>query len=648
MSAVPGYESDLTLGPITKSDSRRLFGGGSTGHTRPLVSRNPREMFIGVSSFDPNYMKTLEATFHQIDDILKPAVDPATGFSKNGAYESSEKGLCPSGYVANPMSYTPISNRLIRASLGLCTTAPAIFDQIVSELSSIVFEEADECDINVTPGSSTSFSGFRHDADWKIDYATFTFTPDRFATFLDLTKTDELKFSNEFETAYAYTCNKRDQQDRVGKQRKAWGIKHARDPEGFPDDWCFMDKKVVMPDGTHWDLWSASRPRLINAGPWNINSIIAPVAAMAQKSMFRRFPNVWHINTPEQLEAAMKGKFVFHGDVGQFDVTHLESSMDRLHDGAREWWASEYVDVAEKLLYAPYFARPLSLDGKPEWVGQVFSGKREVVCGNRSGHAWTSLYNKILMVAAILYACHLAGYRVLGNVRSWLLGQMPITFVNNGDDSVIMSKNKAALDLVIKYLTDVKYAIYSVTREDGGVYNGMTTILLDADKLIYRCQRNFVNSLIKKTSAEKSIYNPRTSADLERDLKSRRKIFRKYWYIGVAELINHASEDPIAEVVVGSFLENWSKHMRGYLSIPEMLRIARERVPLGMGDLTQAEHEVLEDPRKLHYKWDREDIRPHILNEVTSKVPFEAFAHIIPTYYKGKFVHKGDLGRVIH
>lgn len=634
MTAVPGYLSDLNHGPINDKDLGRLFGGGSTGHTRPLVSHMSREVLVGVQSINPDFLNFQESFYNDCTDKLPATDDPDTGLTTNGVFSTFDKGKCVSGWMANPMGYTPVSNEILRATAGLSNDRKHDFARIVKDLSSHLHSEWDECDINATPGSSAGWVGFRTELEWKLAFAEFTFEPKRFELYMKLALTDEVAFANEFETAFLFYSQKRDQIDAIGKERLAWGLLHARDPARYPDDKKIADKRVII-NGVLWPHHSCTRARLVNAGPWAINCIIAPVAAGTMKSMFRRYPDVWHVNTATHIESLINGHYVWHGDASQFDQTHEEYALDAYHDGVRDHWKADIVDVAEKLLFAPYYARPLELEGEPAWIGVPFSGKREVICGNRSGHAWTSMYNKVLMVAAVLYALHLCGYKVIDNLHYWLSGQGIVKFINNGDDSIIYSKDKDALDRVIAKLTDLKTAIYKLEREKGGVYNGMPTILVDAAALTYKCVQNGMNRIMKILTPERPIYNPKNSTDLKRDLESGKKIWRKYWYLGFADAINNAHLDPTSNTIMGLFLEHWGKGMRSYLSISEMLDVARKKVPPLGGDLSQADMEVLDDPRKLHYKWTNDEISSRVLDQVAAKVPYSVFKHLVSTRFTG-------------
>lgn len=645
MAAVPGFQSDLVHGPINKTDTNRLFGGGGINHKASLITRRPKEMLIQVDSFNPDFLKFQDLYYDRLAELCPDTTDLETGLSTNGVFTTPAKGKCVSGFMANPMGYTPRHNRALRASLGLKVVPTADFVSITEELSSLVHSGWHESDINVTPGSSGGWIGFRKDADWKIAYGKHLFTPSRVALFLQLALLDEIAFANEFETVFAYYSQKREQVDEVGKVRRMWGLNHALDPDRYPDDYVDADKRVTI-NGVVWPNHSATRARLVNAAPWAINVLIAAVSCGTMKHLFKRWPEVWHTNTPEQIEALINGHYVWHGDAGQFDQSHPVEALDAYHRGVKEWWDPRVVDVAEKLLYAPYYAKPLAMPSDadlpsehPAWIGKLFSKEREVVCGNRSGHAWTSMYNKVLMVAAILYAIHLCGYKVRGNLDYWLTNKGPIKFVNNGDDTILYAKDKAVLDRCTKYLTDPETAIYKIEREKGGVYNGMPTIIVDKEKLIYKCVQNQFSSVIKILTNERSIYNPKNAQQVARDEKRARengaKIMRRYWYLGFGDKITNAYKDPVGSVVWSTFLEMWSKHMRGYHSIPEMLDIARRKVPPLGGDYSQADLEVLEDSRKLHYKWLPEEIDPKVLEEVSSRIDYSVFSGFISTSFRG-------------
>lgn len=639
MTAVRGHTSDLSYGKLNSRDLNKLFAVGSGNHRNPLVSRRSREMLPMIGSFNSDYLKFQIKYYDTLDERAPVTTDPATGLSTNGVFETAGKGKCVSGYMANPMGYTPVDNRPLRQSLRVKVEPDGEFLALAEELSALVHSQWYESDVNVTPGSSAGFCGFRHEAQWKIDYATELWQGGRLDLFMRLARTDEVAFANEFETVFAYYAQKRDQIDRLSKKRVSWGVAHALDPYNNPDDWVHADKRVVI-DGVSWPEHSATRARLVNAAPWAINSAIAPVSAGAMKHMFHRWPDVWHVNTADHLESLINGHYTWFADASQFDQSHPEEGLDAFHRGVSRHWDENLVFIAEKLLFAPYFARPLAMDGDPVWIGRPFSKEREVIGGNRSGHAWTSIYNKVMMVAAVLHALRQVGYDT-SDLDYWLSSRGPVKFINNGDDSVLYAKDKAVLDKVVAALTG-KRAVYKLEREEGGVYNGMATTIVDPASLTYKCLQNQFSSVMKVLTNERPIYNPKSIKEMKADLESGRKIFRKYWFLGLADKLNHAHETDVGSIVWGTLVEVWAREMRGYPSIDEILNDARKKVPPIGVHLTQADSEVLEDPRKLHYKYTLDDISAKVAEEVTSKLPSTTFLEKVKALFKGTIVLKGD------
>lgn len=634
---------------MNATDLYRCFGGAPRNHASPLISRRGREVFVDTNSFEPDYLRFQLAFFRAMGKALPPVLDPETLLSQNGVYADWDKGLAVSGYMASPIGYAPVDNRPLRKKLGLCVVPPADFLRIVENVSRICFSEWREVDINVTPGSSAGWCGFRTEAEWKIAYATDLFKGDRIDKFLSLAKANkDIEFANEFETVWAGYAQKRDGIDSPDKVREVYGLAHARAPFDFPDDYRATDKKVVdLRTGKAWPEHSATRERLISAMPWAINVPLSVMSSGTMKSMFDRFPKVFHVNTAEDIEALINGHHVFWGDASEFDQSHTREGMAAYHAGMTHHWGDRLAHVSHRLFTAPYFCRPMSLDpnseaGQPAWVGLPFRNVEEVNCGNRSGHASTSLLNKIKMVAAYLYAIHLAGYAVIGAEEAWMLGERVIKFINNGDDSIIYSKDKAALARVVKLFCDEKTAIYKITKEKGGVYNGLPTILTDAAKLIYKCVPNALNSITKHTTPERPIYNPRTKARLAMDLASGKKIHRKYYYLGLADKIANAYKDPVMEFVMGEFISMWNHHMRGKMTIAEQLEYARKLVPPLLGDYTPQDLLVLDDPDKLHHRFSRDEIDDRVLDAVSSKVDSRVYINFVKREYAGKIVTKED------
>lgn len=634
---------------MNATDLYRCFGGAPRNHSASLVSRRGREVFINTNSFEPEYLRFQLQFFRAMGKALPPKLDPSTLLSPNGVYADWDKGLAVSGYMASPIGYAPVDNRPLRKKLGLCLEPPKEFLQIVENVSKICFSEWREVDINVTPGSSAGWCGFRTEADWKIAYAENLFANGRIDLFLNLALANkDIEFANEFETVWAGYAQKRDGIDSPDKKRTVYGLNHARDPFAYPDDFQETEKQVIDPrTGKHWDEHTATRERLISAMPWAINVPLSVMSSGTMKSMFDRFPDVFHVNTPEAIEALINGHHVFWGDASEFDQSHTREGMAAYHAGQAHTWGARMPHVSNRLFTAPYFCRPMSIDpdspaGKPAWVGLPFRKVEEVYCGNRSGHASTSLLNKIKMVAAYLYAIHLAGYQVIGDEAAWIKGERVIKFINNGDDSIIYSADKKALDIVTEKFCNEKYAIYKITREKGGVYNGLPTILVDAEKLIYKCVPNALNAITKHTTPERPIYNPRSKLQLKADLESGKKIHRKYYYLGLADKIANAYKDPVMDLVMREFISMWNHSMRGKMTIAEQLEYARRLVPPLLGDYTPQDLQVLDDPEKLHHRYSRDEINPLVLEAVSSKVDSKAYLGFVKSEFSGRIVTKED------
>lgn len=648
MTAVTGFTSDLTRGVISKQNKGRLLAGANKNFGAPLITRNARRILINTMSFEQKMLDFQDLFYTRLEKELPPSQDKLL-MSKNGIYDTWSKGMAVSGFMASPIGYAPRSNLILRRNNKLSETVSPRFLAIVRALSELCFSQYIESDINVTPGSSTGFVGFRHEADFKIQYVKDLFKPSRIKLFLDLAyQNKDVELANEFETAFAYTAGRRDAIDSPSKERTVYGLKFALDPENNQDDKRTTDKAFVDPaTGRASPKHCAMRERLINAGPWGINSFLAVISSGTMKSMFYRYPDVWHVNTAAHIESLVNGHHIFCADASEFDMTHPEAGLDEYHRGMATWWGGQVSHVSEKLLYAPYYARPMSIDphcleGKPAWVGEPLSADRQVVCGNRSGHAMTSLINKIMMVAAYLYAIELAGFEVLTKLDYWLSGQGPIKFINNGDDTIIYSKDLALLNTVSGFLCDKETAVYNISREKGAVFNGMPAVFEDEANLIYRFRANAQNSIFRIITPERPIYQPSSQAELAADVAKGRKIFRKYWYLGLEHKINTSYLDPVAEHVMVTFVQLWTSTMRDKMTIPEMLAYARRLVPEIRCDLTEIDRMVLDDPEKLHHRVSRDDVSDAVLKEVSSKVPCEVFFPWVKATFTGRIVTKEE------
>jgi len=593
------------------------FGNGVATHRKPLVTRERRELLTGVYSFDPRVLHFQRALSNALDAELPPGLDD-DGFCTNGVHTDWGRLRTVAGYMPTPMSYTPLDNAFYREELGLTPGYSQDEQIIANNVWDLIFSEYKASHIKVPKKSTSGPRRNTSDAEWKKDFAVFLYESDRFEGMLQcVDKSDWQTLANEVEMLFLMYIQKRDQVDTPGKERLVFDLEYAlsngRKGKAFPTN------KTVEIDGAVYDDFSSTRARVIHAGPWAINCVLQIISSGHMQSMFERFPKVFHTSTPDQIKSIIDGHHVECGDVKEYDRSMSKDAVDTVHTVGERWWDRRLMKMSKLLYYSPYYSRPLSIDGSEgTFVGDPRLMEEQVICGNRSGHAWTSLVAKVNKCIDTLIVFHRMGLPVINEERTYFESKGAINFINNGDDEIVYTESAELMASYKKIRYSGKAGHYHVDSEKGQGYSGL---LLMKDGLTY-------TPTGKIHTAFEKIYVP------ERSIGGN---FRRYWPIGIIERVNNQDANPSGqrawEIHNRLFRDMMAPHFGDFLTI---VNTALERMDLQLDGLTAADRDVLENEDRIHYKYLESDISPEVYQRVTSKIPSQIYKHIYQSYYGGK------------
>lgn len=609
-----------SLPPVTNETFfRHLFANGVGTHAVPLTLSTSINTWPGLWSQTPEHAAFQRELVKELNKNIPPTVD-SEGFTSNGIMSDFSKLLTCAGVVSNPMSYVTTDNKLFRAELGLRNEMLADEVAIFKEVFDIAFEEADVVPINVTKLSQGGMRRFSRDVGWKLSYAAWIYEEANCERFLDAVWNDDhLTLANEFETCIALYMQKRVQQDTPGKKRLVFDIEYAR--SGGARGKIFEADNSVRFGGVNYGDMVAGRARNVQAGPWTVNALLQSLASSTLYSLFRRFPSVFHVNTPEQLEAAINGMHVYFSDVKEFDRSIPAQIIELFHERMALRWDERLVKLSRKLFVSPYYSRPVDRDGeRGQWVGDPRDPESELFAGNRSGHALTSLFNKLVKVAETLCVLrHLLP--VSGRCRQFLEGKAVFKIINNGDDSVDCCADKALFNRFVKLRENKAVGLFDVQREVGSGFSGMLATRQSPDDTNYKVVSKVHTALEKMWVPERSIGGN----------------FRAYWTIGFIDRITNITKTDVGRAVWDIHMSTFRRTLGG-VSGDFMSTLMREhaKLPLASERYTPKDNEVLEDSSKIHYKFSPDEISPDVLKIATSKIPPSVNRSFVKRYFKGK------------
>lgn len=279
------------------------------------------------------------------------------------------------------------------------------------------------------------------------------------------------------------------------------------------------------------------------------------------------------------------------------------------------------------MYYAGYFTQPLVIDddGKGDrkdggFVGYPLDPERNpVIAGNRSGHAMTSIVAKMMKVFDTLTVFDDLYHDVLERYHTYMTWKAPLSVFNNGDDEGVTGSPQA-VERYRKYRYARGVGYFSVSEEIGQVFSGSMFMKVDGVwKAVGRAQVPF-----------EKIYCP------ERGIGG---VFRKFWPIGIVTRLENLKLIPSGSLLEEIFRRRWHDDMSAdFGSFGDLLAKALESMPFQIDALTAIDREVLDDPEKMHYKYDEKDISPHILENLTGKVTYDEYKSAL-RYYGGN-VHE--------
>lgn len=598
-----------------------VFADGRATHNVPLISRRSQEVLTGLDSFHPSLLSFQRDFRDEMNDALTPDLDENL-FSRSGYHQNMDSFCTVSGYGASPISAVPVDNAGYIEDLGLLANYTQDQKEISDELWGLIFSQYKFSNLRVPKKSQSGPRRRTVDHIWKKEYAQWMLAGDNFERMLAaFVAGDWLTLANEMEIAFLMYLQKRGQVDSINKVRKVFTLDSVRGADASHPKETEADKRVVI-HGVEYPDFSAMRMRTIHAGPWVLNWFLQIIATGHMQAMFENYPLTWHVNTAKEIKNAVDGKHIFCGDVSNYDRSMKRDAIHGPHEVAKRYWDDRIVDCSLCLFNSAYYSRPLGLDDKRgAFVGDMRNFLDEqVFCGNRSGHAWTSLIAKGNKVVETLWIFHVMGYEVKGRVHEWLKGTMPCGVVNNGDDEIIWFRNERDIVRFRELRKNHPELIYVVEPEAGQVYSGMVLTVRDDEPLVYY-------PVQRLNVAFQKIYIP------ERPIGG---TMRPFWWVGVLERVNARDEHPVGHIAWEIHDRLYHKHLSPVIGpLLSILSNASLNSPLNMSGRSAEDKAVLENPDRLWYRVKDGEVSRDVLDAVTFNLEWQEFEHFVLKYYTG-------------
>jgi hypothetical protein len=610
--------------PLIKFDYGNAFSVVADGRAnmhRQVAEKKEREILTGVFSFDDPVLELQRAFVRDANAEAQPMLNEQ-GFSLNGLHATADSIKTVSGCPQVPVSALPKNNAFVRQEDGLAEKMNAKQVAISKAVWRLVWSRLKPSAINIPRDSASGSPRNVNDHEYKLQFALAAFVPDTMESILrTFMSGDAHALQRDFEIACIMGTNVRWQVDRPGKKRFYWSLDDVRREES-PKKREITTKVDLF--GRLYPDFAAMRTRLVNAGPWTMNVLLQAYATAAMYSLFERFKETWH-RDEVTLDQEMSGYYTVFSDVSNYDQSFSEEQIDLIHEVMGEYVRPEIVQMSKSLYYSAYYTKPLGPGDKPTVFGNPWDYlEKQVIAGNRSGHALTSLLAKVTKVIDTLYYFDKLGHDVLANLEPILRGEYIFGMVNNGDDEIAWFETKRDYDLYNALRADESATdrMFNVVPEEGAVFSGKVFQLVGD----------------RQYKAVERITTP-----FERILCPERGIgghFRKFWPIGVLQRHNNRLAHPILDSWWDVFHHNWRKiaepHYGSFLGIVQR---AHAELPFDAASLAWKDAMVLEDPSKLHHRFTPDEIREDVYESAFRRLQPEFFSFLFQEpYFSGSLL----------
>jgi len=625
---------------LTATDNPKPFIGpnGKRAKDRRFESR-ANAVFThkgkGVFANQRDYLDYTEELNDVLSESLKPNVVDgfATGHPVTQDFSSI---LTVSGYYSNPTNIPPKDNSTVLRDKGVNVDgfenkeAESVFGMIFELLME---ERDDEVNVRVAKVSSTSIPFFTNDAAFKRELMSFV--NDNSARIRELIMREDMEGLSRLHIWFAYILQIRLQAEGGTKENGKWKPKD-RPVHLWNGQEVISDKTSELEaEGIH-NHWS-NRVRTVFATSASIGYILTTLLTPRRKAGLHRFAFSLHHTGALDLYRKMRAfgtKQVIGIDVKQMDNNFPGFALDKICDLHDLYYDESVGKMLKWLCHAPFYSAAPGPSYDGGWRGNPFdtdtfdmnyglpSGIPDV--SNR-GKVWVifSLMWDLQRVTGKLWDVDASDAEIKAAIAKVLSGKHEfIAIFNTGDDTVLLLN-----DISVEYEQEFKdfldrkldikpeHALYE--RDASVSYLGLV-FMKDSMGSIIVPRPNAITYVNKPLAPERSAFDKQ----------------RQYWGAGMLERNKYyADMGDTKELIDYETRRIWAKHM----SIPDPLQLASAHAqsnPFPHFSGNQASFEVLDDPSKLHYKYDETQIDPEVLESISLSYKQQDLSQIYSIFEK--------------
>lgn len=415
---------------------------------------------------------------------------------------------------------------------------------------------------------------------------------------------------------------------------------YSRDPEGnlVPKERLVTDLEYALTGGeagsrfaadkSHPNGLARARKRTAFATAGCLNNLLSALFQPWAKYAYSEFEFTWKTTSADHLLSKMKQfNFFVASDTTAHDQIYSKSIFELFFEACSTRLKDGAISVLRSIVFAPYHMTSPYLGEKFDmWVGDPMKPEAfDMHLGLPSGLGPNSFIGRWWMTSFALMIIDSIKKDVLGNVRPYLKGQRDIAVCNSADDMLfccihhqhyvqILDALKAENGSPAKERIIPPYM--TMNHESPIAFLGYVPYKDKNGNL--QVTSNVTSFIVNRLCPERPITSPA----------------RKFWALGLDAVRIQFGTAPMFDTAFQIFDEALYKHIgTRYNRMIEQFG-AVDLIKSRMAALTTVDLELLDNPDKIHYKFDQSDVDPIVYDEITLTLPFETVEPLRVDWYK--------------
>lgn len=369
-----------------------------------------------------------------------------------------------------------------------------------------------------------------------------------------------------------------------------------------------------------------ARKRTAFATAGCVNKILSAIFQPYAKAAYTEFASTWKTTSAEHLKSKMSPyKYFVCSDTTAHDQIYSKAIFELLFEGLERVLKPEAIAVLESVVFAPYHLSSPYLGEKFDmWVGDPLDPRGfDNHLGLPSGLGPNSFIGRWWMTSFALMIIHRLTGDVIGQEEAYLKGQKDILLLNSADDMMFGFVNKSQHTTLLDALkaeqgpkkSEIIPPYMTMNLESPASFLGYVPYKDKAGDL--QVTSNVVSFVVNRVSPERSIQSAA----------------RRHWALGLDAVLKQFGTAPEFSKVYTIFDNMLYKH--GGLRYLQMIEQygAKDVILAKMSSLSPADLELLDNPDKIHYKFDKHDISPQVYDDITLSIPFETVEPLREDWY---------------